>query len=235
MLEHFIVLLYNTATMATGNTDKPTRYFPGDIVIPAQGMTESTREHLLFVLGEFDIPAATVGLQPLAPANEPDRYTHLYEEVTQWQEVNGPHIRTDLLEPVLPLLDIDPPAPRSDDEAVPMLTLGTINSALYAIEPHPRSAPIRAGKLHIHIGDAVAELRDQRQYIHEGSAYLGTRPSSPGYRWERPHWAITPAALYGLTQEDPLVGLGLISRNRAGQILDHLVQQPPASMDVPEI
>lgn len=205
---------------------------PGDIIIPAAGMTEQTRSHLLYVLGEFDIPAASVGLQPAGPpADAPNMYGHLYEVVTGWQAANGPFIRTDRLEPVIPMVNTDTPVDALD-EPVPMLALGSIRNALYNIERHPRSAPIRAGKLTINIGNAVADLQGERQYIDEGTAFLGSRPAGDGYRWDRPYWAITPAALYGLTQEDPNVGLGKHSRHRAAQVLDYVVQPPSVSSTI---
>jgi hypothetical protein len=190
---------------------------PGDIVIiSAEGLHDVARSDLLKALASVGFNGLVAGVEPPGHSerNE-DRAARFSKEVNEWRSKYSDGVDQDYLEQVV----------RADDVATStlLLTEVTIRRIFGELYGANTSTSISSGQIYRRTVNAIERLHKFRDYISEGTLFLGQWKKTSGHAWEQRHWGITPEALYGLTLEDErITGLGKTAKTRIQHLLSHI-------------
>lgn len=198
----------------------PAEANPGDIVVLATGgLTEPEVSRLLDAVASAGFLRAVVGFQSAMAAERTLESDHLSSEVNAWKSEFRPHVKDEFLEEVL-VDGMGGPSRR-------MLTERTMRQAYEDMFGVSSSTSISFAKVYRKIITGIDALHGQRDYLREGTLFMGARKRGPGYGWKQRHWGITPEALFGLTLEDEdTTDIGAVSSVRIQHLLQHITDAP---------
>lgn len=203
----------------------------GDLVIPAGTLDHAKYEALKLALSgvglDFIIVAGVaVDINPTPEAD----LSWIENEVDSWRQRYASTVDPSYLEDVVQVT-----ASGEEVNHGQMLTRETIVRAFESMYGHNRSTAISSGKFYRRMVNSIVRLRGERQYLEDGAVFVGER-RRPGYIHPDQCWAITPAALYGLTiepEEHTLMqrqtAMGQTSKARGSHLLSTISDSPQAT------
>lgn len=190
---------------------------PGDIVvISTDGLSNDQAYKLVDILRVAGFKGSIAGIEYITdPEDVGPGQSHLIQEVRDWASAYGDKVRPGYLEEVVIADELS--------TSKTLITEDALRKTFDEMYGPSSSTSISAGYLYKRVINAIDELFDDREYLQNGTVFMGERIKGPGYKWHQRHWGITPEALYGLTLEnESITEFGATTISRIQSLLAHI-------------